>query len=522
MKLYLASLGCAKNLVDSDVMQGRLRAVGWAITEDPAEATVIVINTCSFIEPAINESIDTILELAELKKSGSCQRLIVVGCLPQRFGEEIADALPEVDMFLGTGAFDQIVQAVASETGNLVPDVFHRGWKPCPRHLSSGMETLSPTSFIGDGNWRQETRNLEIETRDSKIERPKCLLPDPNLSDFGFFSPIKDVKGPISDFDTPIENVGDKSRISGFPIPPMAYIKIAEGCSRHCTYCIIPKLRGRQRSRPVADILAEARLFVESGTRELVLVAQETTNYGTDLPKSSKESPDLSRLLCSILAISEDIWVRFLYGHPETLDETLIRTIAAHRSLCPYFDIPIQHASDALLKRMGRNYSRESLCRLFDEIRSLVPDASLRTSVITGFPGERTADFETLMRFVEHVRFDHLGVFIYSDAADLPSHRLPNPVPETVATERHDRLMSRQSELSLENNQRHVGRVLRVLIEEEQEPHLFVGRTAFQAPEVDGITHVHARRGSGAFGIGDFVNVRISDALTYDLIGEVT
>ncbi|QTA92430.1 Ribosomal protein S12 methylthiotransferase RimO [Desulfonema magnum] len=489
----MVSLGCARNIVDSEFMLGQLTGAGWTVTQTPAEADVIIINTCSFIESAVDESVDTILELAKLKKHGSCQRLIVAGCLPERFREDIVSALPEVDVFLGTGAFDKIVQAVGNwklETGN---------WK-----LETGNSKLETGNWkLETGNWKLETRNSKLENRKSKIGSSMCLLPDPNLSGFG---------SRVSSF---------KFQVSSFKF--QTYLKIAEGCNRHCTYCIIPKLRGKQRSRPVEDIVAEARFLIESGVKELTLVAQDTTNYGKDL----NQNADLGRLLEEISDISESVWIRFLYGHPDSISESVIRTVSERHNICAYYDIPIQHASAAVLKQMGRNYSRESLYRLFDNIRFLSPDASLRTTVIVGFPGETDADFELLLRFAEDVRFDNLGTFIYSDSEDLASHQLPGHVPKNVAQERYDRLMSCQLEISSENNEKYLGKNLTVLVEEKTEENLFTGRTAFQAPEVDGITYIRTsesseteQKGTGELEIGSFVSVKITDTLEYDLIGE--
>lgn len=448
MKLFMASLGCAKNLIDSETMLDLLRRSGWTITQDPDAAHLIVVNTCSFIEPAINESVDTILELANLKKEGNCRKLIVAGCLPQRFGEEIARALPEVDIFLGTTAFDRIVQAA----------------------------------------------NIQA----SESQGPECFLSDPGCIDL---------------------SAPGRSH-SVCHTPHAAYIKIAEGCSRHCTYCIIPKLRGSQKSRLPEDIIAEAMSLVQTGVEELTLVAQDTTSYGDDLGNPA----NLSQLLKRISDISQDVWIRFLYGHPERIDDTLIRTVAEQDNICTYFDIPIQHASNRVLKRMGRNYSQDDLYRLFDRIRSFTRDAALRTTVIVGFPGETEDDFESLLRFAEDIRFDHLGTFLYSDADDLVSHRLRDHVPEKIAQERYDRLMSRQSEISFENNQKYLGKVIDTLVEElspsNGEQSFFTGRTAFQAPEVDGITYISGTE-SSKLRIGQIIPVKITDALEYDLIGEV-
>jgi len=437
MKLHLVSLGCAKNLVDSEVMLGRLVKAGWTNTRDPGEAHIIIVNTCSFIESAINESIDTILALAKYKHNGFCRRLIVAGCLPERFREEIVTAIPEVDLFLGTGAFDKIVEAV-----------------------------------------------------DGSLNAVSCFLPDPNLTG-------------VQHQEVP------RIRSSSH----MAYLKIAEGCNRHCTYCIIPKLRGKQKSRRLEDIVAESRDLISSGVKELVLVAQDTTGYGLDLcPPVS-----LSRLLESISEISERIWIRLLYGHPESIEDSVIKTISRHPNICSYFDIPIQHSSDGVLKKMGRNYTSANLRRLFDKIRSAVSDAALRTTVIVGFPGETDKDFEALLSFVKDICFDHLGVFIYSDFKDLNSHNLPCHIPEHVAKDRHDKLMCCQSKISLDNNQKYIGKIYDVLVENTTGENLFNGRTFFQAPEVDGITYIH----SHGLEIGSFVGVRVADAFEYDLTGEV-
>lgn len=435
--LHLVSLGCAKNLVDSELMLGRLKKSGWVISPDPADAETIVVNTCSFVESAVDESIDTILELAKFKKAGACRQLIVAGCLPERYREEIVETLPEVDMFLGTGAYDKIIQAV------------------------EGSADLSA-----------------------------CVLPDPNF--------LKLQKH-------------DELRVQSSPF--VSYLKIAEGCNRHCTYCIIPKLRGKQRSRPLEDIVAEARVLIKSGARELILVAQDTTAYGKDLNTSA----DLSGLLKRLSDISETVWIRFLYGHPESIDDTVIDIVSKRPNLCSYFDIPMQHVSSDILRQMGRKYIQTDLIRLIEKIRKN-PEAAIRTTFIVGFPGEKDSDFKQLMDFVQDVRFDHLGVFMYSDSEDLPSHKLVEHVSDSVAQERYDALMTCQANISLENNRRHIGKTYPVLVEEEMENKIFSGRTLFQAPEVDGFTIIHSEH----LQIGTVNSVKISDTTEYDLIGAIT
>lgn len=440
MKVYLESLGCARNQVDSEEMLARLRDVGWEVTPEPAEAVAIVVNTCSFIESAADESIETILTLAEFKKRGSCRKLVVTGCLPERYREATADELPEVDTFLGTGAFDKIVEALTTD-------------------YSAG----------------------------------HCLLPDPDSIQAG-------------------DGLGRSSSV-----PQAAYLKIAEGCSRSCTYCVIPRLRGRQKSRPPGVILAEARHLAAAGARELTLVAQESSAYGTDLTPALQ----LADLLDDLAKALPEVWIRILYGHPLSMRDEVLAVVAKRANICSYFDIPIQHSSSAVLRRMGRGHDREALIQLFEKIRAQVPEVVLRTTVIVGFPGETEDDFEDLLDFAETVRFDHLGVFTYSDADDLPSHHLADPVPEDLAQERHDRLMALQMEISAGNLERLGGQSLRVLVEEEEEPGLWVGRSMAQAPEVDGVTYIRGVDPEVAPPLGRFVTVRIVDTLEYDLIGEL-
>jgi ribosomal protein S12 methylthiotransferase len=446
-KLYLESLGCARNQVDSEIMIGRLKKAGWTVTDDPEQAATIVVNTCSFIESATEESIDTILALAQYKKEGICNRMIVTGCLPERYREDIITSLPEVDVFLGTGAFDQIVSAVQD------PKFTHQ-----------------------------------------------CILPDPDLM------ALQDTNSPRDLYQ-----------------PYLAYLKIAEGCSKACTYCIIPKLRGKQNSRPLEDIVSEARRLVAGGAKELVLVAQDTTAYGKDLTPPVNLSLLMERLAAIKVDESQNTaspWYRVLYGHPESIEDSFIKTVSSNHNLCSYFDIPIQHVSTAILKRMGRRYTRKNLYRLFDRIRTYVPDAVLRTTIIVGFPGETDKDFKELMQFAEDVRFDHLGVFIYSDSEDLSSHHLADHVSMEVARDRYHQLMSTQSGISSENNQKYIGKIVKVLVEESLQNNLFAGRTNFQAPEVDGMSYINTRPIPFDLKIGCFTDMRVTDAMEYDLMGE--
>lgn len=421
-------------------MLGRLLEAGHTMTSHESDANCVVVNTCSFIRSAVDESIDTILQMGRWKQQARGRRLVVVGCLPQRYGADLAQALPEVDVFLGTEAFDRIIQAVQGA------------------HLGT-----------------------------------RTLLPRPGAA------ALCDAKAPRYPTTS----------------PHTAYLKVAEGCSGQCTYCIIPKLRGPQRSRPMEDVLSEARRLAEAGVRELILVAQNTTAYGEDLGCGY----GLEHLLAKLATISQLTWIRVLYGHPDYITDGLIKTVASHDRVCSYFDIPIQHISEPILKRMGRRHNSQSILDLFGRIRRNVPGTVLRTTLMVGFPGETEQDFEALLHLVETVRFDHLGAFTYSNEKDLLSNRLKDHVSERVKQERLKRLMTRQGELSLENSQKHVGRILKVLLEgPAKEPHgPWIGRACFQAPEIDGVVHVN----EGKAKPGTLVDVRITAAHQYDLTGNM-
>ncbi|MDL2286552.1 30S ribosomal protein S12 methylthiotransferase RimO [Desulfococcaceae bacterium OttesenSCG-928-F15] len=441
MNFYIETLGCARNQVDSEVLAGHLVKNGLFQVLTPEEAELIFINTCSFVQDAVEESIDTILALAEYKKTGKCTLLVVAGCLPERFQAGIVQSLPEVDFFAGTAAYFSIL------------------------------------SFIEKERSSQKSESL--------------LCPDPKTA-------------PLHTKDMPrIRNTAHS-----------AYLKVAEGCSRHCTYCIIPKLRGIQRSRPLHDLVAEAGALVLEGVRELNLVAQETTDWGRDL-HTGENIADLVRALCD--SLEPRVWIRLLYGHPLSISDELLFLMAERKNFCSYLDIPIQHASDAVLRRMGREYGKGELLNLFKRIRAKVPDITLRTTLITGFPGESEEDFLELLEFVKEISFDHLGVFVYSDMEDLPSHHLKDHVPPEIAEQRRDAIMEVQAEISWKKNQEKVGKVFSVLIEGEGESGMAEGRAGFLAPEVDGLIYV-----DGAdFRPGDFVRVEISDAFDYDLAGTV-
>lgn len=444
MKIHFVSLGCPKNRVDSEMMLGRLLQDGHTITSEASEADCVVVNTCSFVRKATDESIDTILEMAQWKQEASGRRLIVTGCLPQRYGKDLANELPEVDKFLGTEALDLIADAVDPIVGPRT-DISH----DVPAHQTSNMAVIPEAPF-------------RLRTT----------------------------------------------------APHTAYLKIAEGCSGRCTFCIIPKLRGPHRSRPMDEILREAKSLTEGGVKELIVIAQNTMAYGSDFTPPGR----LANLLYELATETSGSWIRLLYGHPDHVTDDILDVIAANNSLCPYFDIPIQHISPRVLRRMGRGHDSQRIIEIFHRIRQKVPNAALRTSVIVGFPGETEDDFNMLLDTVEQIGFDHLGAFAYSDAPDIASNGLDDHIPEKVKKSRLNRLMALQARLSRNNNKKYIGQTIKVLVEAADKPSsdCVVGRACFQAPEIDGVVYVKG----GNVRPGEFVNVRITEARQdYDLSG---
>lgn len=439
MKILFVSLGCDKNLVDSEVMLGLLRDRHHDITNDEAEAEVIVVNTCSFIHDAREESIQTILEMAELKKSGQCRLLIVTGCLAEKYKDEILEELPEVDAVVGTTAYDRIC------------DVIDRSL---------------------DGERVQSFESIDR---------------------------------------LPLVNTRRVLTTGGYS----SYLKIGEGCDKHCTYCIIPKLRGNYRSVPLENVLKDARQLAESGVTEINIVAQETTTWGKDI-YGEKRLPMLLKELCKVEGIR---WIRLLYCYPEEITDELIQVIKEEPKICHYLDMPIQHSSDAILKRMGRRTSRQELEDIIGKLRREIPDIALRTTLITGFPGETEEDHENLKSFVETMGFDRLGVFTYSPEEGTPAERMPDQVPEEVKEERRDELMLLQQQISAEKTEQMVEKTLDVLVEGRiPEEGIYVGRTYRDAPEVDGYIFIHAEEEIIS---GDFVTVKVTGADEYDLTGDV-
>ena len=439
MKLLFISLGCDKNLTDTEVMLGLLASRGYEMTDDECEADIIVINTCCFIHDAKEESIQNILEMAEYKKEGSLKALIVTGCLAQRYRQEILDEIPEVDVVLGTTAYDQILDAV---------DEALKG---------------------------QNSVRMEDLQRLPKVEAKR------QVTTGGHF----------------------------------AYMKIAEGCDKHCTYCIIPKIRGRFRSRPMEELIREAEELAEQGVKELILVAQETTLYGKDL-YGEKSLPVLLRKLCKISGLR---WIRVLYCYPEEITDELIRVMKEEPKICHYLDLPIQHANDDILKRMGRKTSKQELIDIVGKLRKEIPDICLRTTLITGFPGETQEQYEELYRFVSEMEFDRLGVFTYSPEEDTPAALMPDQIEESVKEERQAELMELQQEIAFEAAENMVGKEVLVMIEGKvADENVYVGRTYKDAPNIDGLIFVET---GVELVSGDFAKVRVTGALEYDLIGGI-
>lgn len=439
MKIMFISLGCDKNLVDTEKMLSLLEQAGHTFTDEEREAEAMIINTCCFIGDAKEESVNTILEMAEYKKEGSLKTLIVTGCMAQRYKEEILTEIPEVDGILGTSSYDEIVSVL---------DQARKGEKAQCFHDVSALPHVGSRRIVTTG---------------------------------GYYS----------------------------------FLKIAEGCDKRCTYCIIPDLRGHYRSVPMESLIEEAEELAQKGIKELILVAQETTLYGVDL-YGKKMLPELLRKLANISGIQ---WIRIQYCYPEEITDELIDVIASEEKVCHYLDIPIQHASDPILKRMNRRTTQEELRKTISKLRERIPDIALRTTLISGFPGETEEDHQELYRFVNEMEFERLGVFAYSAEEDTPAYSFPDQVPEDVKEERRDELMELQQEIVFEKSETMIGTVLDVLIEGKlAEEHAYVGRTYMDAPNVDGLIFVQTPL---ELMTGDFVRVRVTGAQDYDLIGEI-
>lgn len=444
MKILFISLGCDKNLADTEMMLGTLVQRGFSITDDEAQAQAVVVNTCCFINDAKQESINTLLEMAELRKSGAVKALIAAGCLAQRYREEIQKEIPEVDVIVGTTAIDAIADALeevlAGKPQNYLKDISHM-----------------PAVY------------------DHSAEHKRIVTTGGHY----------------------------------------AYLKIAEGCDKHCSYCIIPKVRGHYRSIPMEELILEAERLVSFGAKEIILVAQETTLYGMDL-YGEKRLPELLKRLCAIAGV---YWIRLLYCYPEEITDELIETIRTQDKVCSYLDIPIQHASDRILKRMGRRTDRQELTDIITKLREQIPEICLRTTIITGFPGETQEEHESLLEFVDEMAFDRLGVFPYSPEEDTPAALFEDQVDEAVKLERQADIMELQQEIAFEKAQAAVGSTMLVMVEGRlPDEHAYVARSYKDAPNVDGFVFIQTER---ELMTGDFVRVKITGSYEYDLIGEI-
>lgn len=450
MNIFFVSLGCDKNLVDSEIMLGIIKEYGFTITDDESQADIIIVNTCCFINDAKEESINTILEMGQYKKSGRLKGLIVTGCLAERYREDILAEIPEVDGVVGTKRYDEIASVIE--------------------------EVLKGSKSV----------KIEEDVNTAHTEKHKRI----NTTG-GYFS----------------------------------YLKIAEGCDKHCTYCIIPKVRGNYQSRPMEELLEEAKELAENGVKELILVAQETTLYGKDIYKE-KSLHKLLRELCKIEGIE---WIRILYCYPEEITEELIEVMKSEKKICHYLDIPIQHASDEILKKMGRRTTKAELVQMVEKLRREIPDIALRTTLITGFPGETEENHDELKEFVEEMGFERLGVFTYSKEEDTPAARMPSQIKKPVKIKRQKEIMELQQRVAFEKSEEKIGERMKVLIEgklpEEslddygmESGNVYIGRTYMDAPNVDGYIFIPTR---AMLMSGEFIDAVVTEARGYDLVAEL-
>ena len=485
------SLGCPKNLIDSEVMMGLLDRGGARLTSRPEEAEILVVNTCSFIDTAKQESVDTILEMARFKTEGHAKKLIVAGCLVERYRDEIRKSIPEVDAVVGTGELESILDAAGIARPIAAPSPFNI--LTGTSEIRSGQESLSgthKTEFRAEGDHRERQGRFSREDWQGATH----LLPTYLYTE-----------------DTPrLISTGRTS----------AYIKIAEGCDHPCTFCVIPNLRGKFRSRRFESVVAEAQRLVASGVQEITLIGQDTTCYGEDLGLKD----GLATLLDAIAGIEGLRWLRFLYAYPNRITGKLLETIAKHDNICRYLDVPLQHASPDVLKRMKRGAGADIFLKTVEKVRAAVPGIALRTSFIVGFPGESQTDFETLEQFITAAKFDWLGVFNYSDEEGSKAHALDSKLNKRTIETRKRRLMKLQQKISKQAKQQWVGRELVILAEGESSETelLWEGRTEFHAPEIDGKVYINDLGDLNTLEAGKFYRAEITEAHDYDLVARIT
>lgn len=449
MKVGFVSLGCSKNLIDTEIAIGILKEHGMEIVNNPEDAEMIIVNTCGFIDPAKEEAINTILEMAEYKKK-KCKYLIAMGCLVQRYTDDLKKALPEVDLWIRLDKYDKFYTAIEELINNKVED--NKKYGEIKTYPKEPLPLASKEEFLG----------REISTGEN-----------------------------------------------------FAYIKIGEGCSNRCTYCAIPFIRGPFVSRPEEDIIEEANLLAKKGIKELIVIAQDTTKYGLDL----YNEPRLAKLLRKLCKIDGIEWIRFLYSYPEGIDDELIKVVKEESKICKYFDIPIQHISNSVLKRMNRKTSKQNIEDVITKIRTNISNVQIRTTVMVGFPGETQADFEELYEFVKKTKFDNLGAFTYSKEEETPAARLKDQVHPMTKKARYNKIMKLQQQVSKDNLLILVGKEEKVLIEGITfDEKYYVGRTSYQVPDIDGITYIKSDK---ELTIGDFVNCTIAKSKEYDLIAKI-
>lgn len=449
MKVGFVSLGCSKNLIDTEIAIGILKEHGMEIVNNPEDAEMIIVNTCGFIDPAKEEAINTILEMAEYKKK-KCKYLIAMGCLVQRYTDDLKKALPEVDLWIRLDKYDKFYTAIEELINNKVED--NKKYGEIKTYPKEPLPLASKEEFLG----------REISTGEN-----------------------------------------------------FAYIKIGEGCSNRCTYCAIPFIRGPFVSRPEEDIIEEAKILAKKGIKELIIIAQDTTKYGLDL----YNEPRLAKLLRKLCKIDGIEWIRFLYSYPEGIDDELIKVVKEESKICKYFDIPIQHISNSVLKRMNRKTSKQNIEDVITKIRTNISNVQIRTTVMVGFPGETQADFEELYEFVKKTKFDNLGAFTYSKEEGTPAARLKEQVHPMTKKARYNKIMELQQQVSKDNLLNLVGKEEKVLIEGITfDEKYYVGRTSYQVPDIDGITYIKSDK---ELTIGDFVNCTIAKSKEYDLIAKI-
>jgi ribosomal protein S12 methylthiotransferase len=487
VKVGFVSLGCPKNLVDSEVMMGLLQQAGASLTTNAADADVLVVNTCSFIDSAQQESVNTILEMAKHKSAGRATRLVVAGCLVERYRDDIRRQIPEVDAVVGTGELSEILAAAG-----LTPNIAVSQAAPSPFNILTGKRPEAQAEVVAS---RAEGDLREKQGRFSRGEWQGATSALPTY---------------LYDETTP--------RLLTTP-RASAYIKIAEGCDHPCSFCIIPQLRGKFRSRRFESVVAEAEQLVANGVRELTLIGQDTTCYGEDL--NLKDG--LPLLLDRLAQIPDLKWLRFLYAYPNRVSDRLLDVMAAHDKICSYLDVPLQHASPNVLKSMKRGAGADIFLKTLDRVRTRVPDIAIRTSFIVGFPGETERDFHILSDFVERAHFDWLGVFQYSDEQGAGAHQLAEKVPTRVRRARERRLMELQQSISRQKKQQLVGRRMDILVEGESEdtPLLWEGRTAMHAPEIDGKVYINDFGPQESLTAGRFHTCEVTEAHDYDLVVKI-